>query len=440
MDKQLTTNLMHGLTGQLQVPGDKSISHRGIMLGSLATGTTTLHNFLTSEDCLSTLAAFRAMGVPIDRTGTDVTVHGVGLHGLKQPARALEMNNSGTTTRLIMGVLAGQSFTSELVGDQYLSKRPMRRVRDPLAKMGATIQTTDGHLPARITGQPLHGVETHMAVASAQVKSALILAGLQAHGTTIVHELLPTRDHTENMLRAFGADLTVSPDKMTITVQPATELHGQTVQVPGDMSSAAFFMVAATLIPGSDITLTQVGLNPTRRGLLDILQAMGGNVQVTAGESAGEPVGTIRVQSAPLHAINLAAADIPAVIDELPLVALLASRADGVSRIEGAGELRVKETDRIACVASELQKLGADVQELPDGFVITGRQSWQPQETKLDSHGDHRIGMMLGLAALLSPTPCTLANAAAVAVSYPAFFDDLATLVGEEKKAEAAHD
>ncbi len=429
MDKQLQINAQHGLHGQLAVPGDKSISHRAIMIGSLATGETHVHHFLTSADCLATLQAFQDLGVKIERLGDDVLVHGVGMKGLKRPKQALQMANSGTTTRLMMGVLAGQAFDTTLIGDDSLSKRPMRRVADPLAQMGATIETTDGHLPAVVHGQSLSAADIQLKVASAQVKSALIFAGLQAQGQTVIHELLPTRDHSENMLQAFGADLTVSPDKMTITVGRTDQLTAQTVQVPGDMSSAAFFMVAATLIKGSDITLTHVGLNPSRRGLLDVLVQMGGKVAVSQTLSAGEAVGDIRVQSADLHAIDLTAEQIPAIIDELPLVALLAAKADGISTIHGAEELRVKETDRIACVEQELGKLGANVKALPDGFVIDGRTAWQVNDTTLDSHGDHRIGMMLGLAALLVDQPLTLQRADAVGVSYPEFFDDLNVLL-----------
>lgn len=429
MDKQLQINAQRGLHGQLAVPGDKSISHRAIMIGSIASGDTYVHHFLTSADCLATLHAFEDLGVSIERQNDEVVVHGVGLSGLKPPKHALQMANSGTTTRLMMGLLAGQAFDTTLIGDDSLSKRPMRRVADPLAQMGATIETTDGHLPAVVHGKALQAAEIQLQVASAQVKSALILAGLQAAGQTVIHELLPTRDHTENMLKAFGADLTISPDLMTITVAHTEKLIAQPVQVPGDMSSAAFFMVAATLVKGSDITLTNVGLNPSRRGLLDVLVQMGGRVDVKETISAGEAVGDIRVQSADLHPIDLTVAQIPAIIDELPLVALLAAKADGVSTIHGAEELRVKETDRIACVEQELGKLGAQVKALPDGFVIDGRKPWHVQQTTLDSHGDHRIGMMLGLAALLVDQPLTLQHADAVGVSYPEFFQDLSTLL-----------
>ncbi len=361
------------LHGTLVVPGDKSISHRGIMLGAISEGTTHLSHFLTSADCLSTLAAFQQLGVHIERDGQDVTIHGVGLHGLKPSAQPLDMGNSGTTTRLISGLLAGQSFTSTLIGDASLSKRPMKRVSVPLSEMGANIETTDGHLPMTITGSPLHSVTYQLQVASAQVKSALILAALQADKPSTLVEQLPTRDHTERMLTQFGGDIATAADGVTITVQPQPHLTGQTMTVPGDMSSAAFFMVAASLVPNSKITLKDVGLNKTRTGLLNILQRMGGKVSIDAAPTDGEPIGDLTIETADLHPINIGAADIPAVIDELPLVALLAAKADGISRITGAEELRVKETDRIAAIVQEFTKLGINIEELPDGFVIDGR-------------------------------------------------------------------
>ena len=434
MTKDLITGLRTGLHGTLTVPGDKSISHRGIMLGALATGQTILHNFLTSADCLSTLQAFRDMGVVIDRAGTDVAIDGVGLHGLRAPQHALNMGNSGTTTRLIMGILAGQEGTFTLEGDASLSRRPMGRVSEPLAKFGAQIATTDGTLPATITGTPVHSADVQLAVASAQVKSALIFAALQADGMSVIREKLPTRDHTERMLQAFGAELEVSADHMTIALEGKPVLHGQTVEVPGDMSSAAFFMVAATLVPGSDITLKNVGLNPTRTGLLDLIQQMGGNIEVESRVSGGEPLGDLRVRAAELHAVDLGAEQVPAIIDELPLVALLAAHAKGTSHVTGAAELRVKETDRIKALATELGKLGIQVEELPDGFVITGQQAKQVVDPQLDSWGDHRIGMMLALAALQVDQPLTLAGADAVGISYPQFFADLAELVDKESE------
>lgn len=418
-----------GLHGTLVVPGDKSISHRGIMLGAISEGITKLSHFLTSADCLSTLAAFQQLGVPIERVGTNVTIQGVGLHGLHASGQPLDMGNSGTTTRLIMGLLAGQNFDTTLIGDQSLSKRPMRRVSEPLARMGATIETTDGHLPVTIKGQRLRATHYQLKVASAQVKSAMILAALQATEPSTLTELLPTRDHTERMLTAFGGQINTAADGVTITVQPQPHLFGQTMTVPGDMSSAAFFITAASLVPGSTITLKDVGLNKTRTGLLDILRRMGGKVTISTEPTNGEPIGDLTVQSADLKPIEIGKDDIPAVIDELPLVALLAAKANGVSRITGAEELRVKETDRISAIVTEFKKLGIAIEELPDGFVIDGRKPWRVTDPNLDAHDDHRIGMVLGIAALLVDTPVTLTGAESVGISYPAFFDDLDKLL-----------
>lgn len=423
-----------GLQGTLAVPGDKSISHRGLMIGAISQGTTRLHNFLPSADCLATLAAIRALGVNVvSSTPTEVTITGVGKAGLHQPADTLDMMNSGTSTRLFMGLLAGQAFSSTLTGDASLSKRPMRRVADPLADFGADVQTTTaGTLPAIISGKPLHAADVQMSVASAQVKSALILAALQAPGVSTIVETLPTRDHTERMLQAFGANVKTATDHCTITVVGQPDLVGQTLTVPGDMSSAAFFMTAASLTKNAHVHLTNVGINETRTGLLQVLQEMGGRVVVDAHVAGGEPVADLTVETATLHSITLGAEEIPALIDELPLVALLAARAQGVTKITGAEELRVKETDRIATIATELTKMGAEVAELPDGLVITGHTNWQPRTLTLDSHGDHRIGMMLAVAALQQPETFTLANAEAVAVSYPNFFEDLAQLITSE--------
>lgn len=418
-----------GLHGELVVPGDKSISHRGIMFGAISEGQTTLTHFLTSADCLSTLNAFKQLGVPIEREGTTVKIQGVGLHGLKASDQPLDMGNSGTTTRLIMGLLAGQQFDSKLIGDASLSKRPMKRVSVPLAQMGAEIDTTDGHLPVTVKGTKLHAVNYQLKVASAQVKSALILAALQAETPSTLIEQLPTRDHTERMLTAFGADVQTADDGVTITVQPQPHMTGQTMTVPGDMSSAAFFMVAASLVPSSKITLKDVGLNKTRTGLLEILQQMGGKVTINTTPTDGEPIGDLTIEAADLKPIEIGKEQIPAVIDELPLVALLAAKANGVSKVTGAEELRVKETDRISAIVQEFKKLGIAIEELPDGFVIDGRQPWQVTDTELDAHDDHRIGMVLGVAALLVDTPLTLKGAESVGISYPEFFDDLDQLL-----------
>ncbi|GAD16111.1 3-phosphoshikimate 1-carboxyvinyltransferase [Lentilactobacillus otakiensis] len=427
--KQLQGNLQTGLQGTLAVPGDKSISHRGIMFGAISEGTTVLHHFLTAEDCLSTLKAFQQLGVPITRDGDVVTIQGVGLHGLQQPEQPLDMGNSGTTTRLIMGLLAGQDFPTELTGDASLSQRPMKRVSEPLAEMGANIEVTDGHLPAIINGEKLHGVDYHLKVASAQVKSALILAALQAEGDSILVEKQPTRNHTEKMLRAFGADIETEADDVTITVHPEPQMHGITLNVPGDMSSAAFFMVAASLVPNSKVTLRNVGMNDTRTGLYSILKRMGGKISLSNEDSSGEPTADLTIESADLQPIEIGADEIPAVIDELPLVALLAAKANGISKITGAGELRVKETDRISAIVEEFHKLGIAIEELDDGFIIDGRQTWHLEDSQLDSHGDHRIGMVMAVAALLVKQPMTLAGADSINISYPEFFDDLATLI-----------
>ncbi len=423
--KHLNRKPETGLQGELTVPGDKSISHRGIMFGAISTGKTTLHHFLTAEDCLSTLAAFQKLGVHIDRNGETVVINGVGLHGLKKPDGPLNMGNSGTTTRLIMGLLAGQSFETTLFGDQSLSKRPMKRVSEPLKNVGADICVTEGHLPARIRGQRLNAVKYQLQVASAQVKSALILAAIQADKPTTLVEKLPTRNHTEKLLNAFGANIQTATDGVTIRVNPQPELTGIDLTVPGDMSSAAFFLVAATLVPNSLITLKNVGINETRTGLLSILRRMGGQVTESNVHHEGEPTADLTVSSASLSPIEIGAAEIPAVIDELPLVALLAARANGVSRITGAEELRVKETDRISAIVTEFSKLGIAIRELPDGFVIDGRQPWHVSNSRLDSHGDHRIGMVLAIAALLVDEPLTLSGADSINISYPEFFDDL---------------
>lgn len=419
-----------GLHGSLLVPGDKSISHRAVMLGAISEGETEISHFLTGEDCETTIKAFQALGVRIEQAGTNVRVEGQGLANLKAPAQPLSMGNSGTTTRLIMGILAGSSFSTTLIGDQSLQRRPMRRVSEPLKEFGGEVQlTADGTLPATIIGHQLHGAKYEMKVASAQVKSALIFAALQAKQSSIIVEKLPTRNHTEIMLHQFGAHIRTVDNKVII-VDPGEKLVGQEVTVPGDMSSAAFFLVAATIVPHSKVTLKGVNLNPTRTGIIDILQQMGAKLSIEEQFSTGEPSGDITVENSALRPIHLTDEDIPAVIDELPLVALLAACSDGQSTIRGAQELRVKETDRIKTVIAELRKLGVQVKELPDGMVIDGRSSWDIQDPQLDSYGDHRLGMMDAIAALKADQPLQLAHEDAVAVSYPGFFADLATLLG----------
>lgn len=421
----------HGLHGKLVIPGDKSISHRAIMLGALSHGVTTIDHFLTGQDCRTTAEAFRQLGVPVDIDGDQATVHGVGLDGLHASAKTLNMGNSGTTTRLMMGILAGQPFTTRLSGDSSLNKRPMKRVSEPLKAFGGEVITSDGGtLPATVKGHHLHATNVQLAVAIAQVKSALIFAALQADGVSTIREKLPTRNHTEIMLRQFGANIETSANQLTITVHPHPDLQGQHVLVPGDISSAAFWMVAAAITPNSQLTLDKVNLNPTRTGIINVLQKIGAKIAIKPLPTDGEPLGDITVTSSHLRPITVTVDDVPAMVDELPLVALLAARADGTSKITGAKELRVKETDRIKTVAHTLQQLGVTVQELPDGWLITGRSDWDIQNPVFTSYGDHRLGMLVAIAALTSPTPLTLNDADAISVSYPGFFDDLAHLTG----------
>ncbi|MGL5885106.1 3-phosphoshikimate 1-carboxyvinyltransferase [Lactobacillus mellis] len=408
MIMQLILKPQQGLHGTIQVPGDKSISHRALIIGAMGLGTTTIHNFLFSQDCLTTLQALKNFGVDISQNNETVIIHGQGIQSWHAPAHALDMGNSGTTTRLLVGLLAGRPFTTTLIGDQSLSQRPMQRIQQPLQKMGAVIHLTHGHLPMTISGQPLHSLCYQMPLASAQVTSTLILAALQASDASTIMEKLPTRDHTERLLRQFGAHLTTSDDHYKINIQPAHQLQGQTIQIPADLSSAAFFLTAASIIPHSQLQLTNVGLNPTRTGFL-------------------------KVSAAKLHPIVITATEIPNIIDDIPLIALLAATADGRSKITGAGELRVKETDRIHTTVEELSKLGIAITELADGFIIDGRQPWSVINPHLDSHGDHRIGMMLAIAALKCSAPLHLKNAAVVNISYPNFFQYLNNLLSQEE-------
>lgn len=420
-----------GLHGSLIVPGDKSISHRAVMIGAISRGTTEIRHFLPGEDCKTTIKAFRDLGVQIEEADDSVLVEGVGFSGLKKPDSPLDMGNSGTTTRLMMGILAGTDFTVQMVGDQSLEKRPMKRVAAPLAEFGGEVQLSAGAtLPATIVGHQLHHANYEMTVASAQVKSALIFAALQAQQSSTIIEKLPTRNHTEIMLKQFGADIQTI-DQKKIIVQPHPELTGQVVEVPGDVSSAAFFLVAGAIVPNSLIKLERVNLNPTRTGIVRVLQKMGANLQIEELPFNGEPLGNITVSTSQLKPIEITAEDIPALIDELPLVALLAACADGESRITGAEELRFKETDRIATVVTELKKFGIQIQELPDGMVIQGSSDWKVKDHKLDSHGDHRIGMMDVIAALRANQEMELHGAEAINISYPGFFEDLAKLEGK---------
>ncbi len=408
------------LAGRIRVPGDKSISHRSVMLGSLAEGMTYVTGLLEGEDVLSTLGAFRAMGVRA--VGPDhgrLVIHGVGLHGLKAPQQPLDMGNSGTAMRLMTGILAGQAFDSELIGDESLSKRPMKRVSDPLGAMGATIATAEGgRPPLRIKGgRKLRGIDYRMPMASAQVKSCLLLAGLYADGETAVTEPAPTRDHTERMLRGFG--YAVKTQDARVSVQGGGRLGACDIDVPADISSATFFLVGASIAPGSDITLEHVGINPTRIGVINILKLMGANLELlNPHEVGGEPVADIRVRAAQLHGIRIPEDQVPLAIDEFPALFIAAACAQGETILTGAHELRVKESDRIAVMAQGLKRLGIDARETPDGIVIQGGRL---QGGDVDSHGDHRIAMSFAMAALRASGPITVRDCKNVDTSFPGF-------------------
>jgi 3-phosphoshikimate 1-carboxyvinyltransferase len=413
------------LRGEITIPGDKSISHRSIMLGSLALGTTRISNFLRGEDNFSTMQAFRAMGVPIEDDGRVVTVHGVGLRGLKEPEDVLDCGNSGTTIRLMTGLLSGQRFFSVLTGDQYLRKRPMKRVVEPLARMGAKIAGRDDgtRAPLAITGGSLSGIDYRSPIASAQVKSALMLAGLYATGETRVTEPTRSRDHSERMFGFFGADLDILSNG--VAVRGGRELRGQEIAVPGDISSAAFFLVAALVVPGSELLIRTVGVNPTRTGVIDILQAMGGDiVLLNQREVSGEPVADLLVRSSRLKGIEIGGDVVPRAIDEFPAISVAAAVAEGLTVIRDAKELRVKETDRIAAMAVNLRGIGSGpIEETDDGMVIQGT----PQLTggKVTSFGDHRIAMSLSIAALACHDAVQIDDVSSVATSFPGFFEIL---------------
>jgi 3-phosphoshikimate 1-carboxyvinyltransferase len=407
-----------GVAGTIQVPGDKSISHRALMLGALATGQTRITGFLAGEDCLATMAALGAMGVAIEATDPDnIVVNGVGLHGLKEPAAPLDMGNSGTGMRLLAGILAGQPFTSELTGDESLLQRPMERVAAPLREMGATIDTVAGCPPMRIRGGQLEPLDYASPVASAQVKSAILLAGLYADGCSKVIEPAVTRDHTERMLQTFGAHVSYG-DQVAAVCGPA-HLAGCALAVPGDLSSAAFALGAGCLATGSGVTISGVGINPTRTGILDILQLLGADISVTARSAMGaEPTATLTARGAALHGAEIPPELIPLAIDELPLVFALAACATGKTVISGAEELRHKESDRIAVMAAGLQALGIKVEERPDGAVIHGGKL---TGGTVNSAGDHRIAMAFAVAAMVAEGPVTILDTANVATSFPGF-------------------
>jgi 3-phosphoshikimate 1-carboxyvinyltransferase len=423
---QFTVNPAHVTDATVAVPGDKSVSHRALMLGSIAVGTTNIRGFLAGEDCLSTLAAMRAMGVRIERSGeTDVIVHGVGLHGLGEPEGSLDMGNSGTGMRLMAGLLSGQAFATQLIGDASLSSRPMRRIIDPLQQMGAVIDSEDGRPPLRIRGaNALQPIDYELPVASAQVKSAILLAGLYANGTTSVSEPAITRDHTERMLTSMGISVARQGERVAVT--GGHELSACDIRVPGDLSSAAFVILGTLLSDKAAVLIENVGVNPTRTGVIDILQAMGADISLENPRLLGqEPVADIRVRSSDLRGGPVDPRLVSLAIDEFPVLFVAAAAAGGKTSFTGIAELRVKESDRIASMATGLRAMGIQVDESPDGAVVHGGKF---HGATVDSFGDHRIAMSLAVAASVASEPVTVRDVDAVNTSFPGFCELMRTL------------
>ena len=423
------------LRGEISLPGDKSMTHRAILFGALAKGETVIRGYLPSDDCLRTLRAMEAMGVKSKISGETLTVFGNGAGGLKEPGRVLDMGNSGTSIRLLTGLLSGQPFFSVMDGDDSLRRRPMARVIEPLSRMGAEIRgrSNNQFAPLAVMGKAgLKGIDYTLPVASAQVKSAVLLAGLYASGTTRVEEPGASRDHTERMLKAFGAEVSYSPGKASVV---RSEMTGIEMRVPGDISSAAFFIVAALIVPGSRLRIRDIGLNPTRTGLLDALGKMGARIRIeNRRDWGGEPVGDLVVESGGrLKGIDIGGNDIPAMIDELPVLFIAAAFAGGTTRITGAAELRVKESDRIGVMAREMRKMGIAVEELPDGVVITGGE--KRRGARFASEEDHRVAMSMAVAALAAEGESVIEPAACIRTSFPGFETLLRKLAGSEGEA-----
>ena len=420
-------NKVSHLRGEVTVPGDKSISHRSVMFGSIAKGTTEIHNFLEGADCLSTISCFRHMGIQIENKNGSITVHGNGLHGLKAPNCILDCGNSGTTTRLISGILAPQNFDVVLTGDDSIQKRPMKRIMEPLSLMGADITSIrdNGCAPLSIHGKQLHGIHYHSKVASAQVKSAILLAGLYADGETTVTEPKLSRNHTELMLKFFGADIRTSGT--TATVLPVSELFGNQIHVPGDISSSVYFVAAGLIIPNSEILIRHVGINPTRDGLIRVCKAMGADITLLNEDyTHSEPTADILVCTSNLKGTVIEGDIIPTMIDELPTVALMACFAEGTTIIRDAAELKVKESNRIAIMVQNLTAMGADVEETEDGMIIHGGKPLHG--AVIDTKKDHRIAMTFAVAAMAAEGETEILDADCVDISYPAFYRDLAAL------------
>ena len=414
------------LRGELTVPGDKSISHRAVMFGSLAQGTTRITHFLEGADCLSTISCFRKMGVDIERNASEILVHGKGLHGLSAPSEILDVGNSGTTTRLISGILAGQSFTSELNGDASIQSRPMKRIMTPLQSMGADIVSIKGNgcAPLRITGKSLQAVHYQSPVASAQVKSCVLLAGMYADGITRVTEPVLSRNHTEIMLNYLGAKVT--SQGTTASIEPEPLLKAREIQVPGDISSAAYFIAAGLLTPDSQILLRNVGINPTRDGILKVCRAMGADITLLNINEEVEPVADLLIRSSQLHGTTVEGSIIPTLIDEIPMIAVMAAFAEGTTVIRDAAELKVKESDRIAVVTEGLRRMGADIQPTEDGMIIHGGKPLQG--AKINSYLDHRIAMSFAVAGTICDGTMDIVKGDCVNISYPEFYKDLYSL------------
>ena len=422
-----------GLKGRVAVPGDKSISHRCIMFGSIADGITEVRNFLQGADCLATIRCFRSLGIEIEETDSTVTVHGKGLHGLSAPDGILDVGNSGTTTRLLSGILAGQPFESRLSGDESLNSRPMKRIMDPLTQMGARISSIPGNgcAPLHIAPSSLHGIHYDSPVASAQVKSCILLAGLYADGETSVTEPSLSRNHTELMLREFGADIrtthALDSTRATASIRPCSGLYGQKITVPGDISSAAYFIAAGLIVPDSEILIENVGINPTRAGILKVCEDMGGNITLLNERTeGGEKIADILVKTSSLHGITIEGDIIPTLIDEIPVIAVMAAVAEGTTVIKDASELKVKETDRIETVTDNLKAMGCNVTPTADGMIITGGKL---KGASIHTLLDHRIAMAFSIAALVAEGNTKILDSKCVDVSYPTFYDTFEQLL-----------
>ena len=415
------------LRGELSVPGDKSISHRAVMFGSLAEGTTEVTNFLQGADCLSTISCFRQMGIDIENTPDRILIHGKGLHGLSRPDDILDVGNSGTTTRLMSGILAGQNFDCTVNGDASIQKRPMKRIMTPLSLMGADISSIPGNgcAPLHIQGHPLKAIHYQSPVASAQVKSCILLAGMYADGITRVTEPVLSRNHSELMLNHFGASVTT--ESTTVSIEPDPLLEGRSISVPGDISSAAYFIAAGLLVPGSQVLIRNVGVNPTRDGILRVCRAMGADITIMNERAdSGEPTADLLVKYSSLKGTVVEGEIIPTLIDELPVIAILAAFAQGTTIIRDAAELKVKESNRIDVMVENLSRMGADIEGTEDGMIIRGGRPLHGAE--IDSHLDHRIAMSFAVAALAAEGTTTIRDAECVRISYPGFYDDLFSL------------